>query len=197
MAETPPPYRGPSPPIIDSPAPRTQPGSPGQRSIAINGVVLSEIQMTQLDQMCRMSVPSGAYWYDKISGACGFIGGPCSGFIQAGLELGGPLRSDCSNGHTGVFINGRQLHAVDVLGLQQFVAVMPGRYWVDAMGTFGYEGGPALGNLMQMAQARGRGESNGGDNFWSSRFAAGNYDSSSGSGYVSVPGHGPIGFGPD
>jgi hypothetical protein len=33
------------------------------------------------------------------------------------------------------------------------------------------------------------------DNFWSTRFSAGNYDSGNQRGYVSVPGHGPVGYG--
>jgi len=84
-----------------------------------------------------------------------------------------------------------------VLALQQFVAVQPGRCWVDSQGNFGYERGPMLGNLVLLAQAASRARGGGGrDNFWTTRFSAGNYDSNSGSGYVSVHGYGPVGFGP-
>jgi hypothetical protein len=81
-------------------------------------------------------------------------GGPTLGFIQAGLDIGGPLRADASNGDTEVFINGRQLHRLDVIGLQQLGPVLPGRYWVDAMGNFGFEGGMMIGNLWLLAQQR-------------------------------------------
>jgi hypothetical protein len=32
--------------------------------------------------------------------------------------------------------------------------VYPGRYWVDAQGNAGFEGGPALVNLLVLARAR-------------------------------------------
>ncbi len=103
--------------------------------------------------MYRTRIPPGAYWYDTLCGAWGLEGGPCRGLIQAGLTLGGPLRADASNGNTGVFINGRQLHLLDVLALQQITMVMPGRYWVDASGNAGFEGGPAMVNLWALASA--------------------------------------------
>jgi hypothetical protein len=179
----------------------TDPGGFAQRAVSLNGTRLGAETLNQLDQISRTRVPDGAYWYDSRCGAWGMEGGPCLGVIQPGLQMGGPLRSDASRGNTGVFINGRELHMMDVLALQQMVAVLPGRYWLDAYGNCGYEGGPALGNLYQLAQtaamARGSGGGGGnGDNFWFSRFSAGNYDPNSGSGYVSVPGYGPVGFGP-
>jgi hypothetical protein len=30
---------------------------------------------------------------------------------------------------------------------------LPGRYWMDAAGTFGYVGGPAIGNIYWLANA--------------------------------------------
>jgi hypothetical protein len=69
------------------------------------------------------------------------------------LPLGGPLPADISGGGTGIFINGRELHPVDVAGLTQLVGqVMPGRYWLDAQGYAGLEGQPAITNLFQVAQ---------------------------------------------
>jgi hypothetical protein len=41
-----------------------------------------------------------------------------------------------------VFINGRQLHMMDVAALMQITQVYQGRWWVDAQGNFGAEGGP-------------------------------------------------------
>jgi hypothetical protein len=60
--------------------------------------------------------------------------------LPAGLEFGGPIP-----GGTGVFINGRELHPLDVAGRSQIVPVLRGRYWVDGNGNFGVEGGPPAG----------------------------------------------------
>jgi hypothetical protein len=80
-------------------------------------------------------------------------GGPTVGFIYPNLDIGGPLRADASNGHTGVFINGRQLHQADVMGLLQLGPVYQGRYWMDGAGNIGVENGPMLLNLWQVVQA--------------------------------------------
>ena len=103
------------------------------------------------------TVQPGTYWYDKVSGAWGYQGGPLAGLGPAGLDVGGPLAADALNGNTGVFINGRELAAIDVLRLQQWIGtpVMQGRFWVDANGYFGYEGGPVVGNLVLLAQQNG------------------------------------------
>jgi hypothetical protein len=57
------------------------------------------------------------------------------------------------NGNTGVFVNGRELHIMDVVALRQFMPVYAGRYWCDANGNGGFEGGPALWNVWQLAAA--------------------------------------------
>src|SRR5258705_12850412 len=82
-------------------------------------------------------------------------GGPTLGFIPAGLDLGGALRADASGAtNTGVFIDGRELHPHDVAGLQQITAVIPGRYWGNALGFCGHEGNPMpLVNPAVLAQA--------------------------------------------
>jgi hypothetical protein len=72
------------------------------------------------------------------------------------------LRADASGGNTGVFINGRELHMLDVMALQQFMPVRQGGFWVDAQGNFGYEGGPYMGNLVQIIAASGRTSGGGG-----------------------------------
>lgn len=125
------------------------------RNVLINDVKIADSRLTALERQYHTRIPDGRYWYDKMSGAWGLEGGPTAGFTVAGLDLGGPLQADASNGNTGVFINGRQLHMMDVLGLQQLLGpVYPGRYWVDAYGNAGLEGGPALVNLMMVARSR-------------------------------------------
>lgn len=125
------------------------------RNVYINDVRIADHRLTAMEQQSRTRIPDGRYWYDKVSGAWGLSGGPTAGFTLAGQDIGGPLKADASNGNTGVFINGRQLHMMDVVGLQQLIgAVYPGRYWVDAYGNAGYEGGPALVNLVMVARSR-------------------------------------------
>jgi hypothetical protein len=126
-----------------------------QRTVVVNRVRLTEQQIQHFEQRYNVKIQNGKYWYDRISGAWGMDGGPTSGWILPGLDLGGSLPADASNGHTGVFINGRELHAMDVAALMRITPVYQGRWWVDAQGTFGAEGGPALGNLWLLARQRG------------------------------------------
>jgi hypothetical protein len=137
------------------PAPPTQ-AAPSGRRVIINSVPLTDDQLRMLEQQFQVRIADGAYWYDKISGAWGMQGGQTLGFTQPNMELGGPLRADASNGNTGVFINGRELHQLDVVALMQLTPyVLPGRYWVDARGIGGYEGGPPIFDLRALAQAAG------------------------------------------
>jgi len=156
----------------DAPRPAV-PEGPSARRISFNGRALSAAQRETLARLeARMgTLPDGEYWYDARSGAAGRWGGPAVAIFPAGLELGGPLPATASGGGsgklTGVFINGRELHPVDVAGLQALLGqVWPGRWWVDAQGFFGAEGNPApLGNLLAAARARGAG----GRQAWSGR----------------------------
>jgi hypothetical protein len=127
------------------------------RSVVINGQRLSDQTVTALEMTFRVKVMDGEYWYDRMNGSWGVQGGPVAGFIMAGLDLGGPLRADASNGDTGVFINGRQLHRVDVARLSQIGPVFPGRCWMDAYGNIGLEGQPAFGNIWVAVRALGGG----------------------------------------
>ena len=126
--------------------------------VTINGVRLEEAEQVRLQKQYGCRIPAGEYWYDKRCGAWGIQDGPTLGFTLPGINVGGPLRSDASKGDTGVFVNGRQLHRQDVIGLMQLgLPVQQGRYWVDQYGNCGYEGGPALLNLVQFAQSRQQG----------------------------------------
>jgi hypothetical protein len=79
------------------------------------------------------------------------------------LQLGGPLKADASKGNTGVFINGRQLPVVEVTYLQQLGTVYKGRYWMNAQGVGGIEGGPAIFDLGAAARQRSAGGLYGGN----------------------------------
>jgi hypothetical protein len=142
-------------------APAPQPGmaqASSDRNVVINGTRLSNNKISSLERVYNIKISDGAYWYDKTCGAWGIQGGPTAGFILANLELGGPLKADASNGNTGVFVNGRHLHIYDVLALQQLLGtVLPGRYWLDAQGNVGIEGGAMLFNIVRLANvARSR-----------------------------------------
>lgn len=121
--------------------------------VTINGVHITSEKAQSIQKQYGMRIVNGDYWYDKISGAWGYVGGPAMGQIYPFIDLGGPLQTNASNGNTGVFINGRELHMLDVRALQQITTVIPGRYWCDAMGNMGFEGGPALVNLWALANA--------------------------------------------
>jgi hypothetical protein len=138
-----------------------QPSS-ASRSVIINGQRLSDQDVQTLEQTGQARVADGNYWYDPMTGGWGQTGGPCAGIVLAGLHLGGPLRADASSGDTGVFINGRELHRVDVARLMQVVPVFRGRYWMDAQGNFGYEGQPASGNIVVAAAAAAQANGGGG-----------------------------------
>jgi hypothetical protein len=113
--------------------------------ILINGVELTQEQVIHHQIM----VPSGRYWYDPVSGLWGQEGGPFAGQILPDLDLGGPMRADASGGNTGVFINGRELHLMEVqyLALLFGEPVPLGRYWMGWDGIGGPEGGPATFSL--------------------------------------------------
>jgi hypothetical protein len=124
--------------------------------VAVNGVSIAPAALETFAAQQGLKIPTGSYWYDPMSGAWGLIGGPTQGFTRADLRLGGPLRSDVSGGGdgeiTGLFINGREVHPEDAHELSLFVHVLPGRYWLDSRGSYGYEGYPnVLGNLLQAA----------------------------------------------
>jgi hypothetical protein len=122
----------------------------GNSGLVVNGVALAPDEINAVEQQYGVRLVNGRYWYDRACGAWGIEGGPTCGFVMPGLQLGGPLHPRASSGNTQVFVNGRELHALDVLGLQQFVPVQPGRYWVDALWNCGYENGPPLFNLAQL-----------------------------------------------
>jgi hypothetical protein len=121
--------------------------------IFVNEVELTPQQVQALQAAYGGVGQPGRFWYDRMNGSWGRQGGPTEGFIAAGLNLGGPLREDASSGDTGVYINGRQLHRVDVQRLSLLGPVRPGRCWMDAQGYIGLEGQPAFANIFTAARA--------------------------------------------
>ena len=127
-------------------------------AVVVNGQALPVDHVRALEQAYRVAIVPGRYWYDPMSGAWGQEAGPIAGQMMPGLRLGGPLRADASRGDTQVFINGRELKMGEVMGLQQAcrTAVIRGRYWVNAQGIGGIEGGPPIFNLAACGQQSGK-----------------------------------------
>ena len=146
--------------------------------VIINNVKLEDEQVQAFENQYGIQMQSGNYWYDQWCGAWGVIGGPTLGFLLPGLAVGGPLKANASNGQTGVFVNGRELHAYDVMQLRKLIGtVYQGRYWLDAYGNAGYEGGPVLVNLLQASQ-------NHRSNFYRNNYTGIGAGSSGGTSYV-------------
>jgi hypothetical protein len=169
-----------------------------RNEVIINGMVLSEEQVKELARIYGGRPQPGNYWYDSKSGLYGVVGYSAYGFMFPGHNLGA-IRRDVSNGNTNVVVNGRELHQSEwavwsyILGYW----IQPGNYWLDDKGNAGYEGNPMpVANLYSAARQNAyQGQGGDGDNFWSSRFSASNYNPGNQQGYVSVPGHGPVGYG--
>ena len=93
-----------------------------QRQIEFNGAPLNAAGWQTLRQIETHigPVPPGRYWYDPMSGGAGVWGGPAAAYLGPGLTLGGRLPAAASGGGdgrlTGVFVNGRELHPIDVQG---------------------------------------------------------------------------------
>ena len=129
--------------------------------IYFNGIKASTSSISQLENYYKVKVMNGRYWYDNVSGMWGLEGGPTLGVLLPNLQLGGQLRSNASRGNTGVYINGRNLPQQDLMVLQSVLGyIQPGKYWIDANGNAGKEGGPALINLRQAVAANQQNNSN-------------------------------------
>lgn len=166
--------------------------------VIINKTALTKEQIAELERTYGIKPRPGNYWYDARSGLYGVVGHQAYGFMLPNHNFG-TLSRGASNGDTGVLINGREIPLAEYTVWSYMVGswIQPGSYWLDHTGNAGYEGNPMpVINLYQAAQQRAySGQGGSGDNFWSSRFSAGNYDSGNTRGYVSVPGYGPVGYG--
>jgi hypothetical protein len=165
--------------------------------VIVNGITLSSSDVAELKTLYGFEPQPGSYWYDARCGLYGVVGYPAYGVMYAGHDFGS-LSSTVSNGNTGVYLNGRELPQEELYYWSQLLGswIQPGSYWLDQNGNAGYEGSDVpLVNLYIAAQNNSSSPTGGnGDNFWSTNFSAGN-SNSNGEGYVSVPGHGPVGFG--
>lgn len=127
--------------------------------VFVNGVRLEDAARQSLERSYGVPITPGRYWYDPVSGVWGREGGPGQGQIKPGLPLGGPLQRHASKGRTGVIVNGRELHALDVAALERCLTVVPGRYWLLPNGIGGPEGQAAQFNLALLCGGKGSGGS--------------------------------------
>ncbi|MBT8491747.1 MAG: hypothetical protein KJO07_01695 [Deltaproteobacteria bacterium] len=150
----------------DAPPPQGQPNAAGARGqarlydarahrVTVNGVPLTQNQLMAFAR-AGLPLPSGHYWYDRVSGAFGRMGMATALFIGPNRPMRGRLSENASNGRSHVIINGRRLTFAETQYLTQLVGqpIQPGRYWLDAMGNAGFEGGPAVVNLFRVARNR-------------------------------------------
>jgi hypothetical protein len=183
----------PAPQVENDPAPQLA----AERDVIINGRALTASQLRELASQYGVKPVPGDYWYDAKSGLYGAVGEAAAGFMLPGHDFG-PLPAHASRGDTGVVVNGRIIPQDEHMVLNWIwgTYVQPTRYWLDAWGNVGYEGMELpIGNLFVQIQSRIQAGGGGGDNIWNTRFTAGNYTPDNSAGYVSVPGHGPIGYG--
>lgn len=144
------------------PAVQAQPSPPpapvvAQTGVFVNGRQFSPQELQQHQAMYNATVQPGRYWYDPTSGLYGYIGREAIGYIRTGHPYGHP-HPNASNGHTGIFLNGRQLNGVELAQWQGLFRqiIQPGRYWLDGnTGNVGVEGNPMpTGNVRAAIQAR-------------------------------------------
>lgn len=115
--------------------------------IIVNGEELEKNQGRAL-LILYGEIPAGNYWYDAASGLWGKIGGPSEGQFLPNMGLGGDLDPQASGGGTGIFVNGREIHAQELNQLQErYGEILPGRYWMNARLVGGRVGEPAIFNL--------------------------------------------------
>ena len=163
-------------------------GAPEAPAVVINHERVDAEDLAWLERQYGSRIPDGNYWYDARAGLWGYEGGPPAGSAVPNLAIAGPLRPDASHGTSGVFVNGRELHSLEIAALMNLTVVIPGRYWLDAAGNGGFEGGPALWNIHQLSGARASQGSSSGSPWM--KHGSGIKAGGDGKGYVFVQGDG-------
>ncbi|KAG6552279.1 hypothetical protein Mapa_006132 [Marchantia paleacea] len=109
-----------------------------RRKVVVNGVKIRDDCVRKAESQAGPIHP-GKYWYDSRAGFWGAAGGPCLGIIPPFIEeLDYPMAADCAGGSTGITVNGRELHHMDLQKLvsRGFPSVPGMAYRVDIDGRF-------------------------------------------------------------
>jgi hypothetical protein len=163
-----------------------------QGGVHINGNLISPDQIRQLGGNPD-AIPAGNYWYDGVSGLFGTVGGGAQGVTSPGLPFGPMPAGVSGSGMTGIFINGREITMQEAQYLTGIVGgqIPQGRYFLQANGNAGQEGGPVAINLYAAAKAHGGGRGGGGGGgggqatYIGTDGGGGYYDPSTGDSYFS------------
>ncbi len=126
----------------------------GRTGIFINGQELSPQWVGGLESYYKVKIQKGRYWYDNRCGLWGMEGGQALGIVMPNLQLGN-LKSNASNGRTGIFINGRQINQAERLQWHQLLGnTIPGRYTLDQYGNLSTVYGQYICNVVQLGRAK-------------------------------------------
>lgn len=86
----------------------------GRPSVLVNGQQIPHHLLKKAEKLAGPIEP-GDYWYDFRAGFWGVMGQPCLGIISPYIEeFNHPMPASCAAGNTGVFVNGRELHQIDL-----------------------------------------------------------------------------------
>ncbi|KAL4615597.1 hypothetical protein ACB092_07G138000 [Castanea dentata] len=108
--------------------------------VFVNGETLSKDELFQL-RNCKYppkKLRPGYYWYDKYSGFWGKEGQKPSQIITSQLNVGGPIKTNASNGNAKVLINNREITKEELWMLKSAGVHCEGELhlWVSEDGTY-------------------------------------------------------------
>ncbi|WP_440904343.1 hypothetical protein ACMZOO_16220 [Catenovulum sp. SX2] len=108
------------------------------KEVVINQQVLSAEQIEHIEMKLGYDIQAGHYWYDAESGLWGLANQAAIGQTQKGL-VNNKVLTNASNGHSGVFINGRELCQQEAYFCQQHSKhkLAKGHYWLNEAGHLG------------------------------------------------------------
>ncbi|KAJ8451155.1 hypothetical protein Cgig2_026964 [Carnegiea gigantea] len=117
--------------------------SPGRVEVYVNGRPIPHRGVKRAEKFAGPIQP-GDYWYDSKAGFWGVMGHRCLGIIPPSIQefSNFPMPENCSDGDTGVYVNGRELHKkdLDLLASRGLPTMSDKRYIIDISGKVVEEG---------------------------------------------------------